>query len=60
MVGVRKAIWAHERTLKQAAVILAEECGTVHKTGERTDLCPKCQEHEAARKREQNAESSQP
>lgn len=42
-VGVRKAIWKHEQTLRQAAAILATECGTRHKTGEH-ELCPKCEE----------------
>lgn len=46
MVGVRKAICRHEQMLKQAAAILAEECGTKHKPGEH-ELCPKCQEHKA-------------
>lgn len=46
LVGVRKAIWEHERTQLRAAAILATECGTRHETGTRTDLCPKCQRHE--------------
>lgn len=42
-VGVRKAIWQHDRARAQAAEILAAEHGTQHKAGERPDLCPKCQ-----------------
>ena len=42
-VGVNKAIYAHERALRQAAVILELECGLRHKLGERVDLCPRCQ-----------------
>lgn len=42
-VGVRKAISEHERTLRQAAEILELECGREHKTGDRRDLCPRCQ-----------------
>ena len=47
MVGVRKAIWEHERVQKMAAEILATECGTRHETGTRADLCPKCQTQHA-------------
>lgn len=43
MVGVRKAIWRHEQTIRQAETILAEEHGTRHKEGEH-ELCPKCRE----------------
>ena len=43
-VGVRKAIWQHEKAREQAALILADEHGTRHEPGTRTDLCPKCQE----------------
>lgn len=43
MVGVRKAIYEHERMQERAAAILAVECGTRHETGSRTDLCPGCQ-----------------
>ena len=43
MVGVRRAIYQHERVQEQAARILEAECGTVHETGTRRDLCPKCQ-----------------
>lgn len=44
MVGVRKAIWRHDQTIRQAETILAEEHGTRHKEGEH-ELCPKCREH---------------
>jgi hypothetical protein len=44
MVGVRKAIWQHEQVQRQAAEILAIECGTRHETGTRPDLCPKCKQ----------------
>lgn len=43
LVGVRKAIYEHERLQKQAAVILEREHGVGHRPGERADLCPKCQ-----------------
>ncbi len=43
MVGVRKAIWRHEQTIRHAETILAEEHGTRHKDGEH-ELCPKCRE----------------
>ena len=59
MVGVRKAIWRHEQTLKQAAVILAEECGTRHKLGEH-ELCPKCREYKERVKRPNAAGERQP
>ncbi|MDP3937094.1 MAG: hypothetical protein Q8R92_03055 [Deltaproteobacteria bacterium] len=42
MVGVRKAIYTHERTLRLASVILADEHGDKHAPGTRRDLCPKC------------------
>jgi hypothetical protein len=42
-VGVRKALWAHEKAMQQAAEILAQEHGTAHIAGSRTDLCWKCQ-----------------
>jgi hypothetical protein len=32
----------HYRALEMAALILEGEHGTVHKSGERIDLCPKC------------------
>jgi hypothetical protein len=37
-----RSVKDHEATLRLAAQILATECGTKHKLGERTDLCPKC------------------
>jgi len=43
-VGVRKAIYDHERARQRAAGILADEHGTHHEPGTRIDLCPKCQE----------------
>jgi hypothetical protein len=46
LVGVRKAIWRHEQTIKRAEVILAEEHGTRHKEGEH-ELCPKCRDFKA-------------
>jgi hypothetical protein len=42
-VGIRKALWAHEAAMAQAREILAQEHGTAHPTGTRTDLCWKCQ-----------------
>jgi len=45
MVGVRKAIYAHEKAQEQAAAILVRECGVDHRTGDRADLCPMCQAH---------------
>lgn len=42
MVGVRKAIWQHERAISQAEVILSKEHGIRHKEGEHA-ICPKCQ-----------------
>ena len=41
MVGVRKAIWKHEQTLRNAEIILMQECGKRHQVGEH-ELCPKC------------------
>jgi hypothetical protein len=46
-VGVRKAIWEHERTLGIAAEILAAEHGVKHEAGARRDLCPICRSMEA-------------
>ena len=43
MVGVGKAISAHERTLRRAADILADEHVVKHAPGSRLDLCPLCQ-----------------
>lgn len=40
---MRKSIWKHEQTIRQAETILAEEHGTRHKEGEH-ELCPKCRE----------------
>ena len=59
MVGVRKAIWQHEQTMKQAEVILAAECGTRHKLGEH-ELCPKCREHKERELRPNAAGEPQP
>ena len=42
-VGVRKAIWKHEKARALAAEILQTECGIRHDTGSRRDLCPNCQ-----------------
>lgn len=42
-VGVRKAIYEHERAREIAAEILASEHGVKHQSGERKDLCPVCQ-----------------
>lgn len=42
-VGVSRAKWAQQRAREIAADILAHECGRVHETGSRRDLCPKCQ-----------------
>jgi hypothetical protein len=41
-----RAIIEHQRTERLAAALLAEECGKpgYHHPGERTDLCPKCQQ----------------
>lgn len=41
MVGVRKAIWKNEQTLRNAEIILMQECGSRHQVGEHS-LCPKC------------------
>lgn len=41
-VGVNKAIYAHEQALAVAADILSAECGSIHKLGERADLCRHC------------------
>lgn len=49
MVGVRRAIYEHQRAQELAARILETECGTVHETGTRADLCPKCQAHQAGK-----------
>jgi hypothetical protein len=46
MVGVRKAIWQHDQTIKRAEAILSDECGKRHVIGEH-NLCPKCREHRA-------------
>jgi len=43
-VGVRKAQWSHQRAMERAAEILAQEHGTNHVAGTRTDLCWKCQQ----------------
>lgn len=51
MVGVRKAIWKHEKTLQQAASILQAECGNRHKLGEH-ELCPKCRDFVASLKKD--------
>lgn len=56
-VGVRKAIWQHDKAQQRAAEILATECGKpassgtvgAHETGTRTDLCPKCQAYQTPR-----------
>ncbi len=42
-VGVQKALSAQKRVRAKARAILAEEHGTRHVPGSRTDLCPKCQ-----------------
>lgn len=42
MVGVRKAVYQHERTLLVAAAILSAEHGIDHEPGTRRDLCPRC------------------
>ena len=46
-VGVRKALWAHQQARERAAEILAQEHGTAHAAGTRTDLCWKCQAESA-------------
>ncbi|MEN6533342.1 MAG: hypothetical protein ABFD89_06745 [Bryobacteraceae bacterium] len=43
MVGVGKAVWKHEQTIRQAEAILSQEHGTRHQPGEH-ELCPKCRE----------------
>lgn len=40
-VGIRKAIWQHEQTLREAERILKQEHGIRHKPGEHS-LCPLC------------------
>jgi hypothetical protein len=43
LVGVRRAVWEHDKSTEQAARILADEHGVRHEPGSRKDLCPKCQ-----------------
>lgn len=45
-VSVRKHIERHDKTMEVAADILKQECGQRHPVGTRTDLCPRCIEHE--------------
>lgn len=54
MVGVSKAIYQHEQTIRLAETILAEEHGTRHKPGEH-ELCPKCRELKEASAHSSNA-----
>lgn len=47
-VGVRKAIYQHEKTERLAAEILETECGKRHETGTHS-LCPRCQQAREAK-----------
>lgn len=53
LVGVRKEIWAQERIMRLAALLIEAECGEKHALGERDDLCPKCKEFSDLKRRKE-------